>query len=279
MWWRLRDLQGYWLTKAQVLQERPSHASPAEIAVPRIPHLSQHAPNNTTSALFLCCGVRVILLIPSVSTFVSANSNAAATMIENTIPKYLLMRTIIVGFRAITPLSIFCVSFSIAEPPETAFRRFLLAWSVIETAFWLLVYLPRKRSLQASAQHPPPLSKEERKALFWRCWDKIPHPEYYVSRWFLGAGPGEVRRENVREFFAWASLDRGTESEDERRKRRLQNAEQMQEEEDELNEYADGIETMLGRKLEPGWGNAKSLRLTIDQVKMSHRPFIWYMVC
>jgi hypothetical protein len=199
-------------------------------------------------------------------------------MIENTLPKYLLMRTCILGFRAITPFSIFWVSFSIAEPPHTAFRRFLLTWSIIETGFWLLVYLPRKRTLQASAQHPQPLEKEERKELFWRCWDKIPYPEYYISRWFLGARPGEVRRENVREFFAWALLNRGTESDEERRKRRQAHPEDSNAEERELNEYADGIETMLGRKLEPGWGGAKSLRLTIDEVNMLHRPFVWYMV-
>ncbi|EDU49427.1 Abhydrolase-6 domain containing protein [Pyrenophora tritici-repentis] len=198
-------------------------------------------------------------------------------MIENTVPRYLFIRTCILGLRAITPFSVFWVSFSIAELPHTPFRRFLLAWSIIETAFWLLGYLPRKRSLQASAQHPPLLNKEERKELFWRCWDKIPHPEYYISRWFLGARLGEVRRENVREFFSWALLNRGTENEDERKKRRLANLEESAAEEDELNEYADGIETMLGRKLAPGLGSAKSLRLTIDQVNMAHRPFLWYM--
>ncbi|KAF1935761.1 hypothetical protein EJ02DRAFT_428129 [Clathrospora elynae] len=199
-------------------------------------------------------------------------------MIENTIPKYLFIRSVIIGFRAITPFSIFWVSFSIAEPPHTAWSRFLLGWSIAETAFWLLVYVPRKRSLQASAQHPPVLSREERKELFWRGWDKIPHPEYYLSRWFLGARPGEVRKENVREFFAWGLLNRGTESDEERRKRMQAYPEASQAEEEELNEYADGIETMLGRKLEPGWGSAKSLRLTTDAVTMSHRPFLWYMI-
>ncbi|XP_014560332.1 hypothetical protein COCVIDRAFT_89394 [Bipolaris victoriae FI3] len=199
-------------------------------------------------------------------------------MIDHTVPKYIFIRTCILGLRAITPFSIFWVSFSIAEPPHTAFRRFLLTWSAIETAFWLFVYIPRKRTLQASAQHPPLLPQEDRKELFWRCWDKIPHPEYYISRWFLGARPGEVRRENVREFFAWALLNRGTESDDERMKRRQAQPEQSHSEDDELNEYADGIETMLGRKLAPGMGSAKSLRLTIDQVNMAHRPFLWYMI-
>lgn len=200
-------------------------------------------------------------------------------MIDHTVPKYLFIRTCIFGLRAITPFSIFWVSFSIAEPPHTAFRRFLFTWSTIETVFWLLVYIPRKRALQAGAQHPPTLPQEERKELFWRCWDKIPNPEYYISRWFLGARPAEVRRENVREFFSWALLNRGTESDEERMRRRQADPEQSQAEDEELNEYADGIETMLGRKLAPGKGSAKSLRLTIDQVNMSHRPFLWYMVC
>ncbi|KAF1850070.1 uncharacterized protein K460DRAFT_270142 [Cucurbitaria berberidis CBS 394.84] len=199
-------------------------------------------------------------------------------MLENTLPRYLLIRGIILAFRAITPLSIFCVSFSIAEPPHTALGRFLLAWSILETAFWLLVYLPRKRLLQASAQHPPLLDQEERKALFWKGWEHIPNPEYYISRWFLGARLGEVRRQNVREFFAWGLMNRGTESDAERNKRVQEHPEESQAQEEELDEYADGIQTLLGRRLEPGWGSAKSLRLTIDQVNMSHRPFLWYMV-
>ncbi|KAH7346054.1 hypothetical protein BKA66DRAFT_576673 [Pyrenochaeta sp. MPI-SDFR-AT-0127] len=199
-------------------------------------------------------------------------------MLENTIPKYIFIRSVIFAFRAITPFSIFWVSFSIAVPPHNAFRRFLLTWSIIETAFWLLVYQPRKRALQASAQHPPLLEKEERKALFWKCWDKIPHPEYYVSRWFLGARPGEVRRENVREFFAWALMNRGAESEEVRRKRLQDHPEDLKAEDEELDEYADGTQTLLGRTLEPGWGSAQSLRLTVGQVQMSHRPVLWYMI-
>jgi hypothetical protein len=197
-------------------------------------------------------------------------------MLENTILNYFLIRATILGFRAITPFSIFWVSFSIAVPAHTPFRRFLLTWSIIETAFWLLVYLPRKRSLQNAAEHPGPLDKDDRKALYWKCWDKIPHPEYYVSRWFLGARAAEIKRENVREFFSWALLDRPLQSEDEKKKRV---PEEVQAEEEELDEYADGMQTLLGRTLEPGRGSAKGLRLTIDEVKMSHRPVLWYMVC
>ena len=199
-------------------------------------------------------------------------------MIGTSIPAYIFIRLCILALRLITPLSIFYVSFSLAEHPTSAGGRFLLTWSIIEAAFWLLVYIPRKRALQHAAQHPPLLAKEERKALFWKLWDKIPHPEYYVSRWFLGARAGEVRRENVKEFFEWALLNRGTESEDELVRRAKEDPETKIEEEAELKEYVDGMETMLGRPLLPGRGPAKSLRLTIDEVNMRHRPVVWYIV-
>ncbi|KAF2123921.1 hypothetical protein P153DRAFT_303194 [Dothidotthia symphoricarpi CBS 119687] len=197
-------------------------------------------------------------------------------MLDHTIPGYIFIQICIYGLRAVTPLSILYASFSIAEPPTTAFGRFLLTWSIIETAFWLLVFLPRKRALQSSAHHPPPLGIEERKALFWKCWDNIPHPEYYLSRWFLGARIGDIKRENVREFFEWALLNRETESEDEKKRRIQSHPDESRDEQEELDGYADGIQTMLGGKLEPGRGSAKSLRLTIDEVRMLHRPVIWY---
>ncbi|PSN75522.1 hypothetical protein BS50DRAFT_478254 [Corynespora cassiicola Philippines] len=190
-------------------------------------------------------------------------------MIGTSIPEYIFIRISILALRLITPLSIFYCAYSIADPPSSGAGKALLTWCVIETAFWLLVYLPRKRSLQASAHHPPPLTCEERKSLFWKCWDHIPNPEYYVSKWFLGARPYEVRRDNVKDFFRWALLNRGNDE---------LKGQARGEEEEELNEYVDGIQTMLGRTIEPGKGNAKGLRLTVDEVKMQHRPFLWYMI-
>ncbi|KZM27463.1 uncharacterized protein EKO05_0010732 [Ascochyta rabiei] len=199
-------------------------------------------------------------------------------MIGTSIPQYIFIRLCIFALRSITPLSIFYVSFSLAEQPTSAGGRWLLAWSVVEAAFWLFVYIPRKRALQASAQHPPLLDKEERKALFWKCWDNIPYPDHYLSRWFLGARPGEVRRENVKEFFEWALMNRGTENEDELVRRAREEPEAKTEEEQELDEYADGIEAMLGRPMAPGRGPAKSLRLTLDEINMRHRPAAWYLI-
>jgi hypothetical protein len=216
------------------------------------------------------CPVSVLLIAPVVRT--------TSTMIGTGIPQYLFIQLCIFGLRAVTPLSVFYVSFSVAEHPTSAGGKFLLTWSIIETLFWVLVFIPRKRALQTSAKHPPLLNKEERKQLFWKCWDNIPNPEYYVSKWFLGARPGDVRRENVKEFFEWALLNRGTENEDELVRRAQEDPEAKIEEEEELNSYVDGTQTLLGRTIAPGRGSAKSLRLTIDEVNMLHRPVVWYLV-
>ncbi|KAH8722939.1 hypothetical protein GQ44DRAFT_342004 [Phaeosphaeriaceae sp. PMI808] len=199
-------------------------------------------------------------------------------MLDHTIANYIFIRATILALRAVTPLSIFIVSFSIAEPPHNAFRRFLLVWSLIETIFWTAVFIPRKRALQAPAQHPPSLSKDERKELFWKCWNKIPHPEYFISRWFLSARPGEIKSDNLREFYEWALLNRGTETEDAKIKRAQERPQECIEEAEELDAYVQGIETLLGRKIEPGRGSAQSMRLSVDAVSMSHRPVIWYII-
>lgn len=196
-------------------------------------------------------------------------------MIGTSIPEYIFIRICVFALRAITPLSIFYVAFSIADPPSSVAGKLLLAWCIIETAFWLLVFLPRKRSLQAAAQHPSPLYRENRKELFWKCWDKIPNPEYYLNKWHLGAKPQDIKRENVKDFFRWALLNKG----DRKDEVKAHEVEVYQEEEEELDGYVDGIQTLLGRTIEHGRGSAKSLRLTVDEVKMLHRPFLWYIVC
>jgi hypothetical protein len=195
-------------------------------------------------------------------------------MIGTSIPEYIFIRVCILALRAVTPLSIFYIAFSIAEPPSSIAGRLLLSWCAIETAFWLLVYLPKKRSLQAAAQHPPLLDRDERRELFWKCWEKIPHPEYYLNKWFLGANPADVKRENIKDFFRWALFNTG----DRTGEVKAEEVELIESQEAELNEYADGIQTLLGRPLEPGRGKAKCLRLTVDKVKMVHRPGIWYLV-
>jgi hypothetical protein len=182
-------------------------------------------------------------------------------MIGTSIPEYVFIRICITALRAITPLSIlYCVALPFLP------RRLPLiasAWPIAETAFYFLFYLPRRWILQRPAVHPLPLPLEERKELFNRCVNHIPDSKRYLVKWFKDAPLSEIKRENVKEFYRWAFLNTGV-------------YDPMDEE--ELEEYVEKFEETHGRKLDPGFGNAISLRLTLDPVDMVHRSLAWYMV-
>ena len=132
-----------------------------------------------------------------------------------------------------------------------------------EALFFLCVFLPYKAYLQRKTVHPPPPNREERKELFRLCHENIPDPEAYLEKWFLGADLKEIKRDNLKEFFLWAFFNRGGPPGDD---------------DEELEEMVSSTEKLLGQPIETGKGNAKCLRLTLDEVKMLHRSLIWYMV-
>ncbi|RFU26628.1 hypothetical protein B7463_g9705, partial [Scytalidium lignicola] len=72
----------------------------------------------------------------------------------------------------------------------------------------------------------------------------------------------EIKRENVKDFLRWAFLSKG---------------EPDPMDDEELEEYIAEIEKLLNRKLEPGRGSAKCLRLTLEKVDTYHRSLIWYL--
>ncbi|KAH0545373.1 hypothetical protein FGG08_000514 [Glutinoglossum americanum] len=186
-------------------------------------------------------------------------------MIGTSVWEYIFIRSCIFFLHWIAPLSIlYCITsyLQVFEPITLRVPLILKAWVVAETAFYFFVYLPLKYYLQGAAIHPKPLSREERRALFLRCHETVPDPEQYLSKWFLGAPASEIKRENVKEFFCWAFLNKG---------------EYDPVEEDELEEYATYMEKLLQRNLEEGRGEAKCLRLTLDDVDMLHRSLTWYL--
>lgn len=85
----------------------------------------------------------------------------------------------------------------------------------------------------------------------------------YLQKWFLGARPEDIKKENVKEFFLWAFFNRsGPPGKDDA----------------ELEEMIQATEEHLGRRIESGRGKAMCLRLTMDKVDMMHRSLIWYWV-
>ena len=185
-------------------------------------------------------------------------------MIGTSLWDYIFIRLCIVFLHYVAPLSaLYCVAVLIIRP--TSFRIPLIfeVWAVAETLFLLLVYFPRRYVLQRVAVHPQIPPRDERRRLFDLCHGTVADPEVYLSKWFKGAPPSQIKRDNVKEFFCWAFMNKGAYGilDDE-----------------ELEEYVDEMELRLGRKLELGRGDAKSLRLTLDSVNMLHRSLLWYMV-
>jgi hypothetical protein len=115
-----------------------------------------------------------------------------------------------------------------------------------------------------AAEHPPPLDRTQRQALFEKCLngavgDRYPHG------WFLGT---DVNRDDVMGWLYWAifSCDR---------------ANAAPEWQVEAEEYLVAIERRFGREFKDGRngpGTTKSMRLTLDPVVMIHRPLLWYAV-
>ena len=185
-------------------------------------------------------------------------------MIGTSFKEYVFIRACIFLLHYIAPLSIACCVFTLFMR-RSVYRvpKLLETIAIAETAFYFLVYLPRQYYLQHAAIHPTTLSKDERHRLFRLCHENVPDAELYLRKWFNGASTTDIKRDNVKEFFCWALLNKGAWG---------------PEDEDELEEYADGIGELLGRKLELGRGSAQPLLLTLDKVQMMHRSLIWYFV-
>lgn len=173
-----------------------------------------------------------------------------------------------------------------AEPGPSSLSRLLAATVAaivaLDSAFALAVYLPYKRRAERrTALYPPTLSPDQRRKLFDACFDNIPDCEAYLRGWFLGADMRDIRRDNVHEFLTWAFFDRDSSAAS------LTGAYDPpldQEEEAELQGYLNEIDSRLraassdGVGLLPGHGPARSLRLSIDEVHMRFRSFIWYLI-
>ncbi|KAI0845328.1 hypothetical protein F5Y00DRAFT_246640 [Daldinia vernicosa] len=193
-------------------------------------------------------------------------------MIGTSIPEYIFIRICIFMLQYTSLLCVLCLvllaatlSWSLAAVLSHPLGIVLLLYCIADVLYAILIYIPHNRRLKNEAIHPPQHSREERRALFQRCFTNVPDVRRYVQMWFLGADESEIRRDNVHDFILWAFLDKrpGQESD---------------EEDEELDEYIEIVEGRLGRRLEPGRGKAESLRLTLDEVETRYRSVVWYFL-
>ena len=193
-------------------------------------------------------------------------------MIGHSTREYLFIQACIHFLHYIAPLSAFyCIFLLVLRSPAYRIPLVLEIWAIAEAAFLLLLYIPRNILLQQAASHPELLPKEKRKELFQLCLDTVDDPEHYLRLWFKKSPLSDIKRQNVKgtpsilcpvmqltsvELFCWAFLNK---------------ARWSLVDDEELEDYANRTEVLLGRKLEPGRGKAVPLRVTIDEVKTKYR--------
>lgn len=191
-----------------------------------------------------------------------------ATMIGTSRAEYIFIRFCIIGLHYLAPLCLlYCTLVIALYGFKTAITSpvplVIESIAVAESLFFLFVYLPYRYRLQREAVHPPAPTRDERRELFAHCNANISDPEGYLQKWFLGADLKDIKRENVKEFLLWAFFNRGGPPGDD---------------DEELDEYVDATEKLLGKPIEEGRGTAECLRLTLDRVDMLHRSLVWYCV-
>jgi hypothetical protein len=118
--------------------------------------------------------------------------------------------------------------------------------------------------LQREAVHPPLRSKKERKALFAKVRREVHDPDRFMGGWFRGAKPEDIGREDLKGFLNWAFWDG-------RADMSVGGADEK-----ELEYYIGKVETMMRKPFKPGYGSAKSLKLTLDPIVMECRTLLWY---
>ena len=185
-------------------------------------------------------------------------------MIDHTPARYIFIRVSIFLVHYFAPLLIVALVLTLIIDHDAHRLTFVLETvSIAETIFYVLVYIPNYRLFQKPAKHPPIRPREERQRLFQKGYENITDPEAYLCKWFLNAPLSEIRRDNVKEFYCWALLNKEAWGPDD---------------DEELDGYVDKIEELLGSRIRPGRGPARPLKLTIDPVIILHRPLLWYTV-
>ena len=91
--------------------------------------------------------------------------------------------------------------------------------------------------------------------------------ERFVIGWFRGAKVEDIGREDLKIFLDWAFWEGRADIKPGGR------------DAEEVEEYIAKMEASMPAPFQPGRGNAKSLRLTLDPIEMECRTLLWYSVC
>lgn len=87
--------------------------------------------------------------------------------------------------------------------------------------------------------------------------------EKFTRVWFKEEELSDLRREDVKDFLAWRFLYR---------------LEVTADDDEELEEYLNEIESILGSKFVAGRGPCKPSRVSTDPIAFQHKGFLFYSV-
>lgn len=79
---------------------------------------------------------------------------------------------------------------------------FIILWVVVETVFWYECK-KKRQTYQQYYTFREPLSKDERRQLYWNCFHTVMNPEEWFTGWFYYIGSSEhpkfheIYRDNV----------------------------------------------------------------------------------
>lgn len=144
------------------------------------------------------------------------------------------------------------------------FTVFVGVIGVIETAFYLFWFLPyRSHLLKQAPYRPPPLTQDQRKALFQAALDFVPDVEQWIRKWMRNAHADDIRRENLKDWLLWMLFEHDGPAGDYNH---------------ELEDFIDQLEQRLEARIKPGRGEAEALRPSFDPLPMRHRSLLYYAV-
>lgn len=182
-------------------------------------------------------------------------------MIKNSFAELVLIRVTIFALQAIAPLCLLYCAVRIAGFSLLPLPLEILAF--VEALFFICVFLPLRHAYDTSEPVATKRSRAERQALFDKFWENVPDLPLFISTWFKGAPVEEVRRDDFKDFLAWALLYKASaEAEDD----------------EELEEYVLQTESRLGMDFKPGFGSYKAARSSIDPLRIRYKSLFFYLV-
>ncbi|ORZ37476.1 hypothetical protein BCR44DRAFT_1430294 [Catenaria anguillulae PL171] len=144
--------------------------------------------------------------------------------------------------------------------------------SILELAFSVFLVIPHLARLNKFYDQPTmfPASTFNRKARWSSLrqlpYSTMPHIGLFWQGWFKGSAPCDIKRDNVKEWLAWAFFNV-----------RMADVERREEVKIELEEMVKYIETETGAQVPPGYNTeVECMRVGLDQKRVAWRGGIYY---